>query len=96
MEKTITMSLDEFEKLTNENKRMRKILKDKSIIAIQHVYTETVFTKNTWNIITKDELVKELVLIIERTRQERDKASRELADLKWAETESLKKKKRWF
>jgi hypothetical protein len=62
MQKTITMTLEEFEKITNENKAMREILKKEEAIGFEFRCENMGmgYIRNAWNIITKDQLIIEM------------------------------------
>ena len=96
MEKTITMPLSEYNKLVNENKRMKDSLKEKDSISFEckEVNMGMAFYRNEWNIVTKDEMIKSLVDSI--------KLHQKYASDAWDEVYKLKNKayevenKKWW
>jgi len=96
MEKTITMKLSEYEKLNNENKAMKEILNKKESIGFE--FRSDImgmgYIRNSWNIITKDELILELLKNIKAVESEKNSIYRELSDLRNKIFEN--KKKSWF
>jgi hypothetical protein len=66
MQKVITLSLSEFEKLERENKELKEFVENKDLIAIE-VRCENMgmgWIRNSWNIATKQEAIIELTKAI--------------------------------
>lgn len=94
MEKTITMSLREYENLIGENDRMKKILKNKKGVAFE-LRSESMgmgWMRNTFNLISKDSIVEHLFKRISELEIENSKAWTEVYKLRG----ELSKKKSFF
>lgn len=93
MEKTITMPLSEYESITSENQRMKKILKNKEGIAfeLRSEHMGMGWIRNTFNLLTKDSLVESLINQIKELQIAQSNVSKELYELK-----NATKKKSFF
>lgn len=84
MEKTITMLLSDYEKLNRENNAMKEILNTKDSIGFEF-RSEPMgmgYYRNSWNIITKDELILELVKNMKAIENEKHSIYKELSELR--------------
>lgn len=94
--KTITMPLTEYEKIFSENERMKKALRNRDLVSFEWKYQNMGmgWMRNTWNVATKDELVKSLIDSLKKYQDLMLEVDKKYWDLKQQET--IHKYKRWW
>lgn len=94
--KTITIPLDEYNKLVSENQRMKKALRNRDLIAFEWKQYSMGMgcTINTWNIATKDEFVLKLHDFLKKCQDDLHEAWEENWKLK-QEKATIERKKWW-
>lgn len=92
MEKQIIISLDEYNKLIAENKRMKKILDAKEVVVgIKSISIDCGmgYFRDTWNVMLENELIGPMAV---RIRELEDKAFEDLVKIRTLKS----KNKKWF
>lgn len=92
------MPLFEYEKLTKENEALKSAQKSKEMISFEF-RSDCIgmgFTRNSWNLITKDQLIIEIVKNMKCIEKEKNEIYSKLAEIINKQTEEKYRKKSWF